>query len=159
MIHAVPKPQRTPKRAPRQMRSRGQRGAAFPQRKHRPFRTWLRTENPCLFRGRRITRRFSANDWALPGGGFVHRCFGPIDPAHVGDRTQAGGAGDLGECVPWCRAVHRCYDQGWGRDRAAFAQATGFTERELANRAGGYGLKYVERGGAAYVAQQGERKL
>lgn len=74
--------------------------------------------------------------------GFRHVCWGPIDPAHVGDH-QATGAPDVGVCVPLCRAAHAFYDE----HREEWPQVTALSEKRMANEAGGYALAFVERGG------------
>lgn len=73
--------------------------------------------------------------------GWLHVCWGPIDPAHVNE-TQARGAYDVGEIVPLCRGAHRMLDQVLGP--AEFAQVTGL---DLAHLAAGYPQAFVERGG------------
>lgn len=159
MIYPAPKP---PKRKPKprrpmkrtRMKACGARtkksgGALFPNRKDPAFRRWLRTENDCLLSGRRLAKRLALFDIQRLGGtdnaiGFDHVCWGPIDPAHVGDK-QSRGAPDLGHCVPLCRAAHDFYDQ----HRSAWKSVTGLSEKRMANEAGGFALKYVERGGKA----------
>ena len=154
-----PKP---PKRAPKARkgltRTRFRNGAAsqkrgrasFPKVKNRAFRRWI-ASLPCLLAGRVIRRRFSEYDrliaggltGGLAGGLFEHRCWGDMTPAHVGEH-QARGAPDVGRCVPLCKIAHQEYDE----HRSRWYQVTGFTEKRMANEAGGYALRYAETGGA-----------
>lgn len=73
---------------------------------------------------------------------WIHGCWGPIDPAHVGEK-QSQGAYDVGRIVPLCRASHAFYDE----HRSEWRRATGYTEASMENLAAGYALKFVERGG------------
>lgn len=138
------------------MRRVGKKGAAFPKVKNREFRTWLRTEHDCEIRGRFLLAPLSFMDVPAARGPwdpkvkFLHRCWLPIDPAHVGLK-QSQGAPDVGHCVPLCRAAHRFYDN----HRADWEAATGLSEAEMERRAGGYGLKWVERGGDYLKSQRG----
>lgn len=148
-LHPVPKPVprvkvRKPLKARRSMKRVGKRGALFPAVKNPAFRRWLRTQHPCMLANTYTTTRLTAFDSPNLDGSWVrvHVCWGPIDPAHVGTH-QARGASDVGHCVPLCRAAHRFYDEHRGR----WQEATGLTGSDMASRAGGYGLKWVERGG------------
>ena len=60
-------------------------GSMFPKRRDKAYTDWIKTL-PCLL-------------FAL------HKCWGPIDPAHVFG-TRATGAYDKGETVPLCRKAH-----------------------------------------------------
>lgn len=144
-----PKPERRPPKERKPMKrtrmkqyNAKRKGSAFPKHKNPAFRRWLRTENECLLAHRYLTKRFSMHDIELMLRRFVHVCWGPIDPAHVGQK-QSQGAADVGHCVPLCRAAHDFYDQ----HRSEWRRVTGYGEKRMANEAGGYGLKYVERGG------------
>ena len=61
---------------------------------------------------------------------------------HVGEH-QATGAYDLGRILPACWSAHFFYDH----HRDEWEYATELTEAWMENEAGGYALKYVERGG------------
>src|SRR5207302_4658758 len=102
---------------------------AFRQRRDPRYTRWIRTQ-PCVLKGRDTTRRLSVRDaenlrregwfrgepfYLLTGSAYWHHaCWGPIDPAHVGEH-RAQGAPDAGAVVPMCRAAHREYDEH--RDR------------------------------------------
>ena len=150
MIFPVPKPRNVRKAKPKglrrsRIRARNpkRKGSAFPKQRDPAYRAWVRGLG-CLLWDKLLQRAISLHDtpFTLGWRGFVHRCWGPIDPAHVGPH-QANGAPDLGACVPLCRAAHDYYDQ----HRSAFAKVTGWSEKLLANHAAGLALRYVERGG------------
>lgn len=95
------------------------------------------------------TRRITMYDenWGAAFGApgvpqFRHHCWGPIDPAHVGEK-QSQGAYDVGRVVPLCRAAHNYYDER----RGYWLGATGLSEADMESKAAGYALKWVERGG------------
>jgi hypothetical protein len=127
--------------------NRKRKGSAFPKQRDAAYRRWIRTENRCLLRGRQTLRRVTAYDmlekWTTDPLAWFHCCWGPIDPAHVGE-TQAQGAPDFGVLVPLCRAAHGFYDE----HRSDWALVTGYTEPMMASAASGYALKYTERGGS-----------
>lgn len=116
------------------------KGSAFPKVRNKPYCRWI-CENACLLAGRLTTVRFTANDLSNAGA-FFHVCWGPIDPAHVGEH-RSQGAPDFGMVVPLCRAAHQFYDE----QRPMWLEATGYTNRRMASAASGYALKYSERGG------------
>ena len=115
------------------------RGSAFPHKRDPVYRRWIRSMG-CLIWGAALPRAISLNDEPA-GRGFTHRCWGPMDPAHVGQH-QATGAPDRGAVVCLCRAAHKWYDER----RSQFAKVTGLTDKKLENIAAGLGLKYVEQG-------------
>lgn len=101
-----------------------------------------------MLAGRGIEGPLSTHDNGFPRQSYPpwrnweHRCWGPIDPAHVG-KHRAQGAPDFGVTVPLCRAAHQFYDEH--RDR--WPKLTGYGQRKMASAAAGFALKYVERGG------------
>lgn len=144
-LKPCPKP---PKRVKTRTRmkacNRKRKGSSFPRQRDAKYRRWIRTENDCLLWRKPITARVGLYDKypVYAPAVLEHRCWGPIDPAHVGD-SQARGAPDFGVIVPLCRAAHDFYDQ----HRSRWAKVTGYTEATMASEASGYGLRYVERGG------------
>lgn len=115
-------------------------GSAFPKRRNPEYRRFIRAQQ-CILEGRYTKIRLTVYDkWTRRG--FWHVCWGPIDPAHVGQH-QARGAYDVGVCAPMCRAVHQFYDE----HRDEWEYVTELSEKRLENEAGGFALKYVERGG------------
>src|SRR5205085_7011060 len=118
-------------------------GAQFPTRRNRAYRAAVRAE-PCLLMARLTGRQLCPYDRPAPGfpGWWIHVCWGPIDPAHVGDH-QATGAPDLGALVPLCRGAHRFYDE----QRSVWHDVTGISEAEMASVASGLALKWAETGG------------
>jgi hypothetical protein len=120
--------------------------SSFPKQRDPVYRRWVWTENPCMLRGRRIKTRLSVHDmleqWQYDPLEWFHCCWGPIDPAHVGEK-QSQGAPDFGVLVPLCRAAHTFYDE----HRDQWARVTGYSERKMALAASGYAQKYVEGGG------------
>ena len=111
--------------------------------KHRDY-TYRRhiTQMPCVLAGCVLGRAISLNDVSLglAWRGFEHRCWGPIDPAHVGQH-QATGADDLGVLLPLCRAAHRFYDER----RLSFYRVTGYTAQQMAEDAARLGTEYAAR--------------
>ena len=147
MIYPVPKPsggKRAPKGLTRTRMKQRPGGKAFKAVRDPAHCRWVVTETPCVGLGRFFQRRISVADYAqgAPDCLWVHRCWGPHDPAHVG-KHRAQGVPDLGRVVNMCRALHDFYDQ----HRDVFAKVTGLTERKLALIASGNGLKYSECGG------------
>lgn len=123
------------------MRRRG-KGSAFPKRRHPAYRRFIRAQ-ACILDGRYTKVRLTLYDqWTRRG--FWHVCWGPIDPSHVMDH-QARGAYDVGECVPMCRATHEFY--GKHEYDGEWELVTEISQKRLENEAGGYALKFVERGG------------
>jgi hypothetical protein len=118
----------------RRLKWRGR--SAFPERRDPRYRSWVRAF-ACLLAGRYTTAPLTIND-VRSGILWRHVCWGAIDPAHVND-TQGRGAGDVGECVPLCRAAHRALDQRFGP--AEFARVTSL---DLSSIAAGLGLRYAE---------------
>lgn len=116
-------------------------GSRFPKRRHPEYRRWIRAQ-PCILTQWLTAQRLTANDLGAGPGFWRHLCWGPIDPAHVGEK-QSRGAYDLGRVVPLDRAAHRFYDE----HRREWEAVTGLTEALMENLAGGYALKWVERGG------------
>ena len=108
-----------PKPKPRAQKKR------FHARRDRAYTRWVR-QQPCVLKGRDTTRRLSMRDaenlqrdgwlrgephYLLTGSAYWHHvCWGPIDPAHVGEH-RAQGAPDAGAVVPLCRAAHQAYDE------------------------------------------------
>jgi hypothetical protein len=84
---------------------------------------------PCFLRGRTIAISISPNDrpLGLAWRGFEHRCWGRVDPAHIG-KHRATGADDWGAILPFCRAAHQYYDE----HRLSFYRVTGYTPIFLA---------------------------
>lgn len=144
----VPKPKkrvkrsRTPLRKTR-MRTRNakRKGSAFPKVRDADFTRWLTTTNPCLLAQRMTRKAITRLDWIPWGGWYVHVCWGPIDPAHVG-KHRSKGAPDVGATVPLCRAAHSFYDE----HRNQWPHVTQFNEKLMARAASGYALKYIELG-------------
>ncbi len=145
---AVPKPKKSPKvRRPlkrsswkrgRSKRSQHSGGAAFPKVKNKAVRDWIRSL-PCLLGAQWLTKRLSVMDREASGfNGFWHVCWGPTDPAHVGQH-QARGAPDVGHCVPLCRAAHQYYDE----HRPSWAKATELTEGHMGVAAEGYAIRWL----------------
>jgi hypothetical protein len=154
MIHPVPKPPRRvkPKNGlKRTPMKKGKPGASrFPKMRNPAYRAFIRAHD-CTIMAWLVGARMSTHDVRTAYSGWLgrgkptpwqHRCWGPIDPAHVGQH-QANGAPDVGACVPLCRAAHSFYDE----HRGAWAKATGLTEPKMANLAAGLALKYHEQGG------------
>jgi hypothetical protein len=56
---------------------------------------------------------------------WLHRCWGPIDPAHIGKHRASGADDSL--VLPMCRASHTYYDE----HRQKFYWVTGFTAADL----------------------------
>lgn len=159
-LYPAPKPEPSGgKRAPTglkrtRMKSRGPRtkksgGAAFWRVKNPEYRAWIRSLG-CEVEGQEVLARLSVNDIELRYPArlreprkvtYRHVCWGRVECAHVND-TQAGGAGDVGECVPLCTAAHQALDQRLGA--ATFARVT---RLDLTHVAAGLALAWVERGG------------
>jgi hypothetical protein len=116
-----------------------QGGALFPKVRNREYRAYIRGMD-CLLTNRSTQDEMTCYD-VTTARGFVHVCWGPIDPAHVGDH-QAQGAPDVGCVIPLCRAAHRYYDE----HRQSFYRVTGISERQLVSIAAGLALKWAERG-------------
>jgi len=106
------------------------------KRKNVAFRRWLVTLG-CDLMGATIGRALTANDvpLGLAWRGFEHRCWGPIDPAHIGEH-QSRGASDVGYCLPMCRAMHEYYDE----HRSSFYQITGRSPKQLMREAARWGV-------------------
>jgi hypothetical protein len=129
-------------------RKRG--GSSFPKVRDKAYCTWLVTENPCLLEGGVPVLHSLPVATSIPytivyrDGDFrlVHRCWGGLDPAHVG-KHRSKGAPDVGATVPLCRAAHRFYDE----HRSEWQLVTGYAEAKMASAASGYALRYVEQGG------------
>lgn len=102
-------------------------GSLFPKRRDAAYRRAVRACS-CVLRGRVIAGQLSPHD--RPAGlgwqGFLHGCWGPVDPAHIGPH-QATGAPDRGHILPLCRAAHQFYDE----HRISFYRATGFSDHQL----------------------------
>lgn len=118
----------------------------FAKRRHPEYRAFVRSQ-PCILTHRFTTRQLCPYDiqWESQGklvACWSHVCWGPIDPAHVGDK-QSQGAYDVGRVVPLCRAGHRFYDE----HRSQWRNATEYSEADMESAAAGYALKFVERGG------------
>jgi hypothetical protein len=111
------------------------KGSAFPKQRNAAFRRWLCSLG-CEFLGATIGVSVSPNDAALglAWRGFQHRCWGSVDPAHVG-KHQATGAPDVGACLPLCRAMHQFYDE----HRLSFYRITGRSPEWLAMEAARWG--------------------
>src|SRR5437588_5178151 len=120
-------------------------GALFLARRNRPYRAFVRGE-PCLLMTRLTAVQLCPYDRPAPGfaGWWIHVCWGPVDPAHVGDH-QARGAPDVGVLAPLCRGAHRFYDE----HRGAWPEVTGISEAEMASVASGLALKWTETGGTS----------
>lgn len=119
-------------------------GAQFPARRNPAYRRFVRGE-PCLLMTRLTATQMCPYDRSagpLFRGWWIHVCWGPIDPAHVGDH-QARGAPDIGAIAPLCRGAHRFYDER----RSAWAEVTGISDAEMASVASGLALKWAETGG------------
>ena len=155
-IYPVPKPKRV-ERAPKKMQrgkpmkrvrmrcvNKKRKGSAFPKVRDREYRAFVRFM-PCLLEGKATKGRITLDDIPCTARGlegwYWHRCWGPVDPAHVG-KHQATGAPDRGACVPFCRAAHQRYDE----HRALFLRVTTFSQRQLESIAGGLALRYQEQG-------------
>jgi len=140
----VPKPEKKvkPKKGlKRTPMKKGKPGASrFPKMRNPAYRAFIRAHD-CAIMGRIVGARMSMRDLRCSGL-FQHRCWGPTDPAHVGQH-RANGAPDVGAIVPLCRAAHSFYDE----HRAAWGKATGLSESKMANLAAGLALKYHEQGG------------
>jgi hypothetical protein len=121
--------------------SKRRKKSSFPKQRDAKFCRFVVEETDCVGAGRLFTRQVSGYD--LRGArAFLHVCWGPHDPAHVG-KHRAQGAPDFGRVVNMCRALHDFYDQ----HRSVFAKVTGLTERKLENQAEWNALRWVERGG------------
>jgi hypothetical protein len=133
------------------------KGSSFPKQRDAKYRKWVRTENDCMLRGDGLFPRVTLASLSLADSvisrdrdtrvWWVHNCWGPIDPAHVGD-SQARGAPDFGVIVPLCRAAHDYYDH----HRSKWRKTTGYSEKQMASAASGYALAYVERGGVPVLS-------
>jgi hypothetical protein len=104
------------------------RGSLFPEQRDEAYRRAVRG-CPCILVGRVVAGQFSPNDRPVGLGwqGWVHGCWGPVDPAHIGPH-QAVGAPDRQHILPLCRAAHQFYDE----HRMSFYRATGFSHHQLA---------------------------
>jgi len=113
----------------------------FPERRNDEYRAFIRAHE-CLLQGALTIGRMSYLDERTGSRGvFRHHCWGRIECAHV-EATQGTGGYDVGETVPLCHAAHHALDQVLGP--AEWAQATGL---DLSDRAQGFAVEYVERGG------------
>jgi len=150
MIYPVPKPVRMPK-APKGFRANGPRtkksgGAMFPKAKNRRYRAFIRSL-ACELEGKLTVGRMSEHDVRVPDqagyrqGLFLHRCWGAVTPAHVGEH-QAQGAADVACCVPLCQPAHQVYDEHRGK----FHRMTGISAKRMQHRAEGYAVRFYERG-------------
>jgi len=124
-------------------RNAKRKGSAFPTARQREYCRWLVTEHECLLADRITWFKMSAYDVQLERG-FVHRCWGPTDPAHVGEH-RSQGAPDFGRVVPLCRAAHQFYDE----HRSEWRAVTRLSEAKMASAASGYALRYVKQGRVA----------
>jgi hypothetical protein len=100
-------------------------GSLFPEQRDDTYRRAVRG-CPCLLVGHLLAARISPNDqpaWRA----WVHVCWGPIDPAHIGPH-QAVGVPDRQHILPLCRAAHQFYDE----HRISFYRATGYSHHQLA---------------------------
>src|SRR5437868_6973137 len=120
-------------------------GAQFPKRRNREYRAFVRAE-PCLLMARLTATQLCPYDRPAPlfRGWWIHVCWGPIDPAHVGEH-HARGAPDVGVLVPLCRGAHRFYDE----HRSACYDVTGISQDAMAGVASGLALTWAERGGTS----------
>jgi len=120
-------------------------GSMFPHVRDAGYRKWVWTENDCLLAGTRTRVRITISDKAAKVDLFTfyeHRCWGPIDPAHVNENA-AQGTPDVGELIPLCRAAHNYFDNR----REEFFAATDTNQAQLIYHAAGLPQKYVEQGG------------
>lgn len=115
-------------------------GAAFPHKREPELRRFVKSHD-CLLEGKVTHRQITPFDEPV-GRRFRHICWGPVDPAHVGEH-DAQGVGDVNTLVPLCRAAHGFYDT----QRSWWESATEIPEAQLRWVAAALVVKFIERGG------------
>lgn len=109
-----------------------------------PAYTAMVREQGCVLRGRSSRVRMSLSDVEYVDEyetvRYWHVCWGRIEFMHV-HQTRARGAGDVGEGVGGCQAVHAWFDgQGSRVKRERFLEATGL---DLSAIAAAYAVGYT----------------
>ena len=112
-------------------------GHSFPKGVDEPYRRWIR-QQACILSGNVVLGMISPDDQHIGFSlAFHHVCWGPVDPAHVGQH-QATGAPDMGRLLPLCRAAHQFYDE----HRLSFYRVTGIPPQTLAWEAARFAAEY-----------------